>query len=819
MAQDGGLSAPAFPVETPTWTQGKEGRTSAGAVHGRDRECRVIGAFVTGLDLTTLVVSGLSGIGKSATVLAALDRIGAYGSAVRVVRSCSSRPYAQDLAGGRRLDLSEWVVPDGQELELDVAGLLAAVVTDVTVTATVPGVLFVDDIEVLSPGRAAWLQRLGDLAYERGWRVIAAARYVPEGTLPDDVEVLPLQPLDEAALHQVLSAELDLPVAADVVSRLRWWSSGNPRLAVELAGALSPAQLGGGTAWAGPDGVGPAGRRAYRVLLDHLGATEVSVLAKARVERWDPTRAPGRDDNAGAAEPVASSVAGLPEAARAQRLAQAHPLVVLLCREQADESPGAAVRDDSGDAAGLAGVVEAVLDGLHLEDLAGLPAAGVTPRATAGVVGIALLTGTTWVRGDTGSRFLNLVSPEWTDHLWWRDPAGAGAAARAAGTRVTRALIELESTGRLADPRGLRADLDTLRQVPDPHWVGLSLRVRGHLLLGDSIGARTLLGDPSAATSGRTVAEIVARGLAGAMVAMVEGRPAEVGAHLDLVVGLRPGAERWLPVRGLRAAAAAMLEGRAPAGDLLPAGAWSTRALGEYALDLGAARLAVGHVMAAAELMTIGIERCAWPYRGRAHARADMVEAVLAADGAIGPQARLIDPPVPPDERADGDAAAAHLRMLAVLRHGDPESVAAETWLAAASPSVSPWQRLRSLVAYARHCLARNDRATSQRALREARSLASLAGVPGWYAAIDALLVVDTPAGPGWNRLNEDEREFVRLALQGFTNAQIAATAYVSVRTVANRLRQIYAVLGVRDRRDLVARAQADPPGWLENHT
>jgi DNA-binding NarL/FixJ family response regulator len=70
----------------------------------------------------------------------------------------------------------------------------------------------------------------------------------------------------------------------------------------------------------------------------------------------------------------------------------------------------------------------------------------------------------------------------------------------------------------------------------------------------------------------------------------------------------------------------------------------------------------------------------------------------------------------------------------------------------------------------------------------------------------------------GWNRLNEEERGFVRLALQGWTNAQIAASVYVSVRTVANRLRQIYALLGVRDRRDLVVHAETDPPGWLKDH-
>jgi hypothetical protein len=46
-------------------------------VHGRDRELRVIGHFATDLDPTVLVVRGLSGIGKTSTVLHALKQVGA----------------------------------------------------------------------------------------------------------------------------------------------------------------------------------------------------------------------------------------------------------------------------------------------------------------------------------------------------------------------------------------------------------------------------------------------------------------------------------------------------------------------------------------------------------------------------------------------------------------------------------------------------------------------------------------------------------------------------------------------------------------------
>lgn len=785
-----------------------------GTVYGRDRESRVVGGFVTGLDPTTLVVTGLSGTGKTVTVLAALDRTGVRDSVVRIVRASSSKPYAQRPAGGPRVDLSGLVTSAGPDHELDAARLLDVVTAGITASGAADGVLFIDDLKDLSPQRSAWLQQLGDLAYERGWRVIAAARRVPEGVLPDDVEVLALGPLDESALRRVLDTTLELPVAVDVASRLRWWSAGNPRLATELAEGLTAAQLRGDREWTAPEQVGPAGRRAYQVLLDGLDATEMSALAELWVDPWDPV-APGVMPHT---EGGSSSVAD-PAAARMQQLATAHPLLPRLCREQLRGSSRAGVTAGPHEAAGPAGMVEAILDGLHLEDLAGLPADGVTPRATAGVVGVALLTGTSWVHADTGARFLNLIDPAWTDHLWWRDPTAVSEAARSAGARVAAALINLETTGRLDDPACFRADLDALAAGPDPHWVGLCIRVRGHLLLGDAVGGRKLLEDPSAKLSGRTIAEVVARDLAAARLAMTEGRPAGVRAHLMHATELRPGIEHWLPVRGMHAAASAMLDGQVPTSDLIPTGAWSTRALGEFALDLGAARLAVGHIMTAAELLTIGVERCAWPYRGRAQARADMIEAAVAAEGATGARAlRLIDPPVAPEERVDGNAAAAHLRMQAILRGSDRDPVSADDWLPTSVLPVSPWQRMRSLVAYGRHCLARNDRPASARALREARSLASLAGAPGWCVGIDALLVADAPARVGWNRLNEEERVFVRLALQGWTNAQIAASVYVSVRTVANRLRQIYALLGVRDRRDLVVHAETDPPGWLKDH-
>lgn len=777
---ESGPPATAPATDSSGWAPAEGSRGLDRPVHGRERELRLIGAFATGLDPTTLVVSGLSGIGKSTAVLAALRRTGTAEAAVRVVRSCSSRPYAHGLVGRDRIDLSKQVGPadPGPGYEIDAVGLLEAVSAGIAPATTGPRVLFVDDVEVLSPSRAAWLQHLGDVAYERDWRVLVAARRVAPGPLPDDVEVLAVNPLDERSLRLLLDAQLGLPVAADVAVRLHRWSAGNPRIALELADALSPAQQRGDTEWTGPHTAGPAARRAYRDLLDGAGL----------VDSADPGDT------------------------------ERYPLLALLHQEGPVTLPGGVERPAY---AGSATVAEAILDGLHLDDVAGMAEVGAEPRAAARTAGVTLLTGTTWAEDGAGRWAPPVDGTGWTDHLWWRDPVDLDAGTRAAGARAAAALIELEHTGRLADAAVLRTDLGRIGARPDPHWVGLCVQVRGRLLLGDAPGAHRLLENQSGPVAGRTVAEIVARDLAAARVAMFDGRAADARSHLARATDLRPSIQDWLPVQGLRAATTAMLDGRGPDGELPSrAGAWSTRALGEFAVDLGTAHLAVGNVERAAELLTIGLERCAWPYRGRVQARADLVEAAMAHDGARGAiprQARrLTDPPAHPQEHADADTGVAHARMLAVLSGGDLGHGGLDQWLPPALSPVSPWQRLRSLIAYGRYGLARGERAAAEPAMREARTLAHLAGVPGWGVAIDACLAGhDTPGGHGWDELNEDERELVRLALRGSTNAQIAEIAYISLRTVANRFRHIYEVLRVRDRRDLTELARSHPPVWL----
>ncbi|MFI6424003.1 LuxR C-terminal-related transcriptional regulator [Promicromonospora sp. NPDC050880] len=775
-------------------------------VHGRDRELRVIGHFATDLDPTVLVVRGLSGIGKTATVLQALKQVGAGSSAVRVVRPCSPRPSAHDLDNNRRIDLSAWSVPDHLEhgTDFDAAGFLRAVsawaVPDHLDGESGPRVLFIDDVGVLTPDRARWLQHLADEAYGQDWRVIAAVRSIAVESLSDDVEVLELGPLDRTALRRVLDLELSGPVAADVVEQLRWWSAGNPRLALELAGSLTGAELRGDAAWAGPDGVGSAARRAYRSMLAGLDPATAAALAAAPLTPAVPAR---RED-------------------RAVR----HPLLALLCREVRGVDGLPDVHETTDRDLTGPGVAVDVLDGLYLDELPArawaVVAASPEPRLAARAVGVSLLAGRAWTDHADGPLVPDGVGPAWTDHLWWRDPEGIGAAARAAGARVAEALLRLEDSGDLPHPGRLREDLRLIGSTPGQDWVGVEIQVRALLMLGDVVSARALLADHSGTATGRAVAEIVARDLAAARVAAFDGRAVDVRAHLAHAAELRPSVDEWLPARGMRASADAVVDGTVPASSMpAQAGSWSARVLGEYAADLGAAHLVVGQAEGAVALLTIALEHCAWPYRGRVQVRCDLVEAVMASTppGQVGPRTRrLIEPPVSPEERTAPDVAAAWSRLNALLADDGAPSAAFEAALHAPPAPMSPWQRVRMLVAYGRYAVTRGGRTAGIAMLDEARTLVRLAGMAGWLRGIDTFLAeteASGGAGPEWEVLGGHEREMVRLAVHGATNSQIAQATFVSERTVVNRLRRAYATLGIRDRRDLVRLAETRPPAWL----
>jgi DNA-binding NarL/FixJ family response regulator len=74
------------------------------------------------------------------------------------------------------------------------------------------------------------------------------------------------------------------------------------------------------------------------------------------------------------------------------------------------------------------------------------------------------------------------------------------------------------------------------------------------------------------------------------------------------------------------------------------------------------------------------------------------------------------------------------------------------------------------------------------------------AGAPAWAdRARDGLARLGRP-GAGGDTLTESERRLAELAASGLTNHEVAARAFVSVKTVEANLTRVYRKLGVRSR-------------------
>ncbi|MFP5489671.1 MAG: helix-turn-helix transcriptional regulator, partial [Acidimicrobiia bacterium] len=102
--------------------------------------------------------------------------------------------------------------------------------------------------------------------------------------------------------------------------------------------------------------------------------------------------------------------------------------------------------------------------------------------------------------------------------------------------------------------------------------------------------------------------------------------------------------------------------------------------------------------------------------------------------------------------------------------------------------------------------LRRAGRRTAARVeLESARSTFSILGAAPFVARVDAELArLATRRAP--EGLTGTERRVAELAGAGMTNAEIAASMSISVRTVESNLTRVYRKLGVRSRTELAAR-------------
>jgi DNA-binding CsgD family transcriptional regulator len=122
-------------------------------------------------------------------------------------------------------------------------------------------------------------------------------------------------------------------------------------------------------------------------------------------------------------------------------------------------------------------------------------------------------------------------------------------------------------------------------------------------------------------------------------------------------------------------------------------------------------------------------------------------------------------------------------------------------------------ERARTLMCYAERLNAFGRLRDGRDALMRAKVMFDEAGADAWTQHIDALLLdertepIRHEGNPAMLTLADHERALAKMVARGMRNKEIAATLYVSVRTVEVRLTAIYRKLGVESRAQLTALA------------
>jgi len=122
-------------------------------------------------------------------------------------------------------------------------------------------------------------------------------------------------------------------------------------------------------------------------------------------------------------------------------------------------------------------------------------------------------------------------------------------------------------------------------------------------------------------------------------------------------------------------------------------------------------------------------------------------------------------------------------------------------------------ERARTVMCYAERLHAFGKLRESRDALLRAKVMFDEAGADAWTRHVDRLLLdehmepVRPQGNPALLLLSDHERTLAKMVARGMRNKEIAATLYVSVRTVEVRLTAIYRKLGVESRAQLTALA------------
>lgn len=124
----------------------------------------------------------------------------------------------------------------------------------------------------------------------------------------------------------------------------------------------------------------------------------------------------------------------------------------------------------------------------------------------------------------------------------------------------------------------------------------------------------------------------------------------------------------------------------------------------------------------------------------------------------------------------------------------------------------NPFERGRTLLAYGQLARRRKAKGKAKSALDEARTVFGSIGARLWAERAEGELarVGLRPAAP--LELTETERRVAELAASGLTNKDVAASLFISPKTVEANLAKAYRKLGIRSRAELGARLGAPRP-------
>lgn len=140
------------------------------------------------------------------------------------------------------------------------------------------------------------------------------------------------------------------------------------------------------------------------------------------------------------------------------------------------------------------------------------------------------------------------------------------------------------------------------------------------------------------------------------------------------------------------------------------------------------------------------------------------------------------------------------------------------------SPREPMTERARTLLCYGERLSTLGRSQEAREAMLRAKILFAEAGADAWTHRVDCMLINEraeparATASPAMIILADHEKVLARMVARGMRNKEIAATLFVSVRTVEVRLTAIYRKLGVESRAQLTALAVGKGPAAREAH-